>query len=165
MNVLLLEDDPQNTKALKQVILTACPQANITALAAVGENFYYGNDMVKLSAFDAVITDVNMPGYTDNDGMTMGSVGNLIALKAFQQGVKRIAVLTDANHHEANPVSKGADLFMDFNVGEGDCVAGDVRFIYRNVSKTYIHGLTRVMQWLFSEGGQRYTEWAKENPS
>ena len=125
MKILLLEDNPQNIESLKNAILNACPIADITVMTEIGASFYgYGVDeAVKLASYDAVITDVNMPGYTDRDGMIMSPIGPVIALKALQQGVKRIAILTDANHHEASPVSKAADLFENLMGGEADKTA------------------------------------------
>ncbi len=166
MKVLLLEDNPQNIESLKLAILKACPAADITVKTEFGADFYgyTGRKSQRLEWYDALVTDVNMPGYTDNDGMVMGSIGPVIALKALQQGVKRVAVLTDANHHEANPVSKTADLFENLVQGEADCVIGDTKFIYRNIDKTDVENAARKLQWLFYAGNERYMNWAKANP-
>ncbi len=167
MKILLLEDDPQNIESLKTAILVACPGVHITTLTEIGSSFYEGssyNEAMQLHAYDAVITDVNMPGHTDRNGMIMGPIGPVIALKALQQGVKRIAVLTDANHHEASPISKAADLFMEMTDGNADCIIGDVKLIYRNVNKTNIKSVTRTLQWLFYAGSERYMDWARLNP-
>ena len=167
MKILLLEDNPQHIESLKIAILAACPTANMTVMTEIGANFYgyTGADKaVKLASYDAVITDVNMPGYTDRDGMMMSPIGPVIALKALQQGVKRVAVLTDANHHEASPVSKAADLFTELREGEADCVIGNIKVIYRNIDKTNIKNVTRTLQWLFYIGSERFMTWAKANP-
>ncbi|MCA9352972.1 response regulator [Candidatus Nomurabacteria bacterium] len=170
MKVLLLEDNPQNIESLKTAILTACPNADITVLTEVGASFYKGseyNEAVQLASYDAVITDVNMPGYTDRDGMIMSPIGPIIALKALQQGVKRIAVLTDANHHEASPISKSADLFRGFHseLGfNGDCVIGDIKLYYENTNKLNTKYQTDTLRWLFSETKDRVVDWLKKNP-
>ncbi len=166
MKVLLLEDNPQNIESLKIAITNACPDAEITVMTEIGANFYgyTGADKaVKLALYDAVITDVNMPAYTDSDGMMMSPIGPVVALKALQAGVKGIAVLTDANHHEGNPVSKAADLFMEVAAGEADCIIGDTKFTYRNINKTDIKRVTRTLQWLFEAGNERFIPWAKAN--
>jgi len=162
MKVLLLEDKAQNIESLKIAITNACPDADITIMTEIGANFYEytgADEVVKLASYDAVITDVNMPGYTDCDGMIMSPIGPIIALKALQAGVKRIAVLTDANHHEANPVSKAADLFRYGREGGGDCIVGNVKFIYDNMRKTDVKYQTETMRWLFSETDKRIQDW------
>lgn len=162
MKVLLLEDNPQNIESLKIAITNACPNADIAIMTEIGANFYEytgADEVVKLASYDAVITDVNMPGYTDRDGMIMSPIGPIIALKALQAGVKRIAILTDANHHEASPVSKASDLFRYEREGGGDCIIGKVKFIYCNMSKKNVQDQTINMQWLFSETDKRIQDW------
>ena len=77
---------------------------------------WYGNDNLNLAEFDVVLTDVNLPGAIDKgrgESLTaVGPIGLLVAMKAIQQGVKYIGVITDANHHEPNPISKGFDMFV-----------------------------------------------------
>ncbi len=48
-----------------------------------------------LASFDAVLTDVNLPSHYGKEAAT----GFVIALQALAAGVKRVGIITDADHH------------------------------------------------------------------
>ena len=60
-----------------------------------------------LASFDVVLTDVNLPSHHGE-----AATGFVVALKALATGVKRIGIITDANHHRD---SYGKALDLSFN--------------------------------------------------
>ncbi len=156
MKVLLIEDNSENIQGLTKAL-----DGHEVILVTEVTDFLYDHDpgtntwsnkCVDLSIYDAVITDVNLPAATDK-GVMEGPIGILIAFKALQCGVKKIAVITDANHHEANPISKGLDLW-DGRGGEhtkGNFMIGDIKMLMINDSKKYPKNFEKDFAWLFAE--------------
>ncbi len=132
MKILIVEDDELNVRA-------AAEQLKDHELTFVKNFVDFYNDFYKkivrdqnlnrdsrdkqitlsLSEYDMVLTDVNLPSPIDMEPQIInGSTGLLVVLKALESGVRYIGVITDANHHSADPIAKGFDMFMrapDYN--------------------------------------------------
>lgn len=166
MKVLLLEDNPENIKALQEAL-----KGHEVALVTEVTDFFYekgtrgygGDKETDLSVYDAVITDVNMPAVTD-EGITMGPIGLLIGYKALQHGVRRIWVITDSNHHEPNVISKGFDLFNGGAGAAKECVLyGERKMLLSNHSKKDPAYLKETFDWLFSNTPDSFQDWYQKN--
>ena len=167
MKILLIEDNEQNiaglTGALKGHDLTIVTSATDFFYNSVPNTTAWSNKCTDLSIYDAVITDVNLPAATDK-GVMEGPIGLLVAMKALQCGVKKIAVITDANHHEANAISKGFDLW-DGRGGAHTKSAfriGDAKVLMLNAPKTDPDEFKFDFAWLLSETDKTRAEHKKE---
>lgn len=80
--------------------------------------------------FDAVLTDLMVPASKQAQGSDrlVGQempLGTTIALLAISQGIKKVAVVTDMNHH-SHPASAAFDCFRE------SCCAGDLKLVCTN---------------------------------
>lgn len=92
--------------------------------------------------FDAVLTDLLVPASGNAQG-TKGKefvgkempLGTTIALLAISNGIKRVAVVTDTNHHD-HPASAAFDCFQGVKVVDGLVLycTNRVDMVYRNTS-------------------------------
>jgi CheY-like chemotaxis protein len=74
--------------------------------------------------FDVVMTDLMVPASKHNlgyDGLKLAGqempLGTMIAIRALAVGVKRVAIITDTNHH-SHPAAAAFDDLSGFSVGD-----------------------------------------------
>ncbi|MBI2624239.1 hypothetical protein HYW67_01965 [Candidatus Parcubacteria bacterium] len=103
MKILVIEDSPLHQEAAR--ILMPEHDVNIIdsfisfyeKVRPITANIpeYCKPAELDLASFDAVLTDVNLPSHHSDEAAT----GFVIALQALAVGVKRVGIITDANHH------------------------------------------------------------------
>lgn len=121
MKILIVEDTKKNIEAAKKqlaghqlTILSSFKQfINLTGNNTVGAPASAPWKYESLSEYDMVLTDVELPSFTDNspNDEALAPTGLMIMTKALSDGVKYIGVITDANHH-MDPVSRGFDFYL-----------------------------------------------------
>ena len=120
------------------------------------ERFSFYNEARKMATtrpdFDVVLTDLLVPASSKQLGPKgekhVGQempLGTVIALRALAVGVKKVAVVTDMNHHD-HPASAAFDGFPTFS-------AGDIRVICSNCDVT-----TRVDAETFEEVSHKFLQ-------
>lgn len=89
-------------------------------------------NMIRNATFDVVLLDVLVPASSKTlggDGMKFAGqempLAPILAFLALSRGVKKIGILTDANHH-AHPASAAIDVF------HGPFTVGDVKIVISN---------------------------------
>jgi CheY-like chemotaxis protein len=129
----------------------------------------YEDEKVIYPDFDVVLTDLLVPasglGSCDHLVGEEMPVGIFIALLAAKNNVKKVAVLTDSNHHE-HPASSCLDAF---NAGEVEPTAftvGNGKIILTNnrnwIGNFYPDDLTTPLGWEEVEKKKRPTVIAKD---
>ncbi|MEN9405485.1 MAG: hypothetical protein RLY47_444 [Candidatus Parcubacteria bacterium] len=120
--------------------------------------------------FDAVLTDLLVPASKQAQGPggahLVGQempLGSIIALLAISNGVKKVAVVTDANHHN-HPASAAFDCFESNEDETPVGGAGDVRVLCTNRSGCTVDELTyEVLSYEYlqtPEGKEKYPQLA-----
>ncbi|MEK9157622.1 MAG: hypothetical protein AAB638_00350 [Patescibacteria group bacterium] len=114
--------------------------------------------------FDVVLTDLLVPASNNQQGREgyrfVGQempLGTVIAIRALAAGIKRVAIITDMNHHN-HPASAAFDHLKGFSIG-------DVRLMCDNDNVTTrfdVRALKRVSEDFLNsdEGKAKYTEMA-----
>lgn len=136
MKILVVEDNPLHQEAAR--ILLA--EHDVTIVGSFVD-FYKMVTPIRssdpkdnkpaeldLASFDVVLTDVNLPSHHSAEAAT----GFVVALQVLAAGVKRVGIITDANHHRD---SYGRAFDLDFTgckvsdrIGWGKrIVVGDAR--------------------------------------
>jgi CheY-like chemotaxis protein len=125
MKILVVEDNARYREAAQQQLA----EHDLTIMKSFTEFFnacggeWFGNNpTVNIGDFDIVLSDLHMPSPHDKKGEVEAATGFVVLLKALEAGVKKIAILTDGDHHE-DTYSKALDLWLTregkpFQVGE-----------------------------------------------
>jgi hypothetical protein len=125
MKILVLDD----SKLHRRVACAVLKDHNLTVVGTYGEA-----EMAILDEdFDAALIDSRVPASPQTRQTALGQMymgteqilGPTLALLAITRGVKRVAVITDADHHD-DPASAAFDCFPALGV------VGDLRIICAN---------------------------------
>jgi len=115
MKILIVEDSPLHQEAARLLLA----EHDVTIVESFTDFFKKvtpirssdprGNVPAELdlASFDAVLTDVNLPSHHGE-----AATGFVVALQALASGVKRVGIITDANHHRD---SYGRAFDLDFS--------------------------------------------------
>lgn len=114
MRILVIEDSEKHVESAKMTLSSH----ELTIIGSFDEfrKAFGGENIIETPPFDVVLTDMNMPmgkrnPYGSNyDREKAESYGLIIALKAAMAGIKFVALLTDANHHNDGMSSALGDL-------------------------------------------------------
>lgn len=108
LKILVVEDNPIHQEAAKKQL----NNYDVTIMKSFTEFFNAVRQGVELSDYDVVLTDVKLPSPQDGGrGEVEAATGFVVALKALQEGVKMVGIITDVNHHE-DVYGKAMDLWM-----------------------------------------------------
>ena len=109
MRILVLDDSKKHLAAAEETLAGH----ELTLVDSYGEAFRL---LAPGAPFDAVLSDLLMPAEADTlgpEGMKFFGhqmpIGLVMVFAAVQAGVKRVAVITDANHHN-HPMSAALDI-------------------------------------------------------
>lgn len=151
MRILVFDDNPvHRAAAISQlsghevVVVETYDQAE----EMLKKEVWSGEPNPKCQQFDVVMTDLMVPPSDQNlsnmaKEVHMGKgmpLGTFIAIRAMSVGVKKVAIVTDANHHE-HPASAALDDLEGF-------AAGDIKLYCTNTAVRKENGVT-VKQWWF----------------
>lgn len=122
MKILVVEDSPLHQEAA-HILLSGHDVTVISSFTSFYEKVTPIRSNVPehcepaeldLASFDAVLTDVNLPSHHSEEAAT----GFVVALQALAAGVKRVGIITDANHHR-DSYGRAFDLpFTDVKVND-----------------------------------------------
>ncbi|HBO16577.1 MAG: hypothetical protein UR69_C0002G0060 [Candidatus Moranbacteria bacterium GW2011_GWE2_35_2-] len=126
MKILIIEDNPIHQEAARKQL----SDHDLTIMESFIDFFetfrdcWHDKPSMNLAEFDIVLTDINLPSPHDEEVCVEAATGLVIVLKALQYGVKKIGIITDANHHQ-DAIGKAFDLWMGSSNGAPFTV-GDV---------------------------------------
>ena len=121
MRILVFDDSPQNQQSARAQF----KDHDLTVIGTFNEAsdlltpLVYGDQPnPKFRKFDVVLTDMMVPasdrslgGSARNYAGQEMPLGSIIALQALYAGVKKVALVTDTNHHD-HPASAALDSFQ-----------------------------------------------------
>lgn len=96
--ILIVDDQAENIASARRQLGSFCTLITATTFSAVRE-------LLDINTYDAVFTDVMMPGETtgvspDSPGIGKDTpYGLVIAIMALNRGVKAVSIVTNYNHH------------------------------------------------------------------
>lgn len=143
LNILVMDDCAVNRKAAAVLL------KDHTVVTV--ENFDQAVEALESRKFDVVLTDLLLPPFVRGHewkkfvGQEI-AFGAVVALHALAKGVKMVAIVTDANHHD-HP----AAATLDYPVGGKTTVIGDARLVCINDAAFYFKEETYESVGSFSE--------------